>query len=81
YKQEEDGYFRLQTIRYESIELTQEGDDNMQVVDRDEEEEIGDSCDNMSSSSTPASLITPTSAPSSAPIGTALTHNKLVPDI
>lgn len=56
YKQDEDGYYRLQTIRYESIELNQET-----VNEGEEDEEAVDSPAASTYPSSPASLSTQSS--------------------
>lgn len=56
YKQDEDGFYRLQTVRYESIELNQET-----VNEGEEDEEAVDSPEASTYPSSPASLSTQSS--------------------
>lgn len=68
YKQDEDGFYRLQTVRYESIELNQET-----INEGEEDEEAVDSPEASTYPSSPASLSTQSSQ--LTPMEPAMPHN------
>lgn len=69
YKQDEDGFYRLQTVRYESIELNQET-----VNEGEEDEETVDSPEASTYPSSPASLSTQSSQ--LTPMEPTMQHNE-----